>query len=665
MIDVPVLVKDALRDGRRLKEYRFNVLKNDGSIDFTIDNANLVYESVKFDERMCSGDTLKFGLCEGSSLEFQYFDKVNITGRQIQSFIDVQYEAQVVTIDQSESYTISNAADYVVTVPANSIRFDLVYEENGGLISTRTVYASTSEQTINFNNCSVGDEISISASGSVSIRISPKGGMLWHTIPMGYFKVKKCSRQASTGIQKITAYNKLQSDYLDANIIQAATPTPSDYLDGKIATYALRRTLLADYSISYYEKDKTAVTIPEATVLGDMMGAQDVTFKIQGDNNTYWPRVTTAPYCWATTNVLSNVYLSVGALQEYQWDLSAQVSYLHLMFSMVIIDYENVWEAFKGYLYKIACARVEFYDGSSRDTYYYTTPELYEYAVAAGATKVRKISEMTNLYNVRSINFDTPSKFEAVRLEGQTIIVGYTYNNNELPYSMATAMEDQVYQIAYSDMDEEDLIRVPITDIQDVTLRQIMSATYELTCKFGKLDRQTDYFYGVELNESALYPLDTLYPSDSLYPGGMSEASYKSWYSKLWTDTLGAQTFRKLIITYKGLDENNMPTDMIYEKTVNAGGTTDYNMSDNWLLKNQVWTEQQIEDYADSMAAKMEDLTWFPFEMWAAGLPYLETGDMIEIIVGDDTYTSYILQRQLSGIQNLQDTYINGTLDIF
>ena len=65
------------------------------------------------------------------------------------------------------------------------------------------------------------------------------------------------------------------------------------------------------------------------------------------------------------------------------------------------------------------------------------------------------------------------------------------------------------------------------------------------------------------------------------------------------------------------------------------------------------------------MVAKMQDIRWFPFEMWCAGLPYLETGDAIEIPMGEDSYTSYILQRNLNGIQNLQDTFINGTLDIF
>ena len=136
MLDIPILAKDALREGSYKKNYRFKVLDDNGDVDFTIDNDNLVSESVSFDERMASGTTIKFGLCEGTSLEFQYFGKDNIYGRRIYAEVDVYYP------------------------------------ENGSLSSV--------------------------------------------TIPMGYFTVDACSRQASTGIIKVTAYNKLKSDYLDA-----------------------------------------------------------------------------------------------------------------------------------------------------------------------------------------------------------------------------------------------------------------------------------------------------------------------------------------------------------------------------------------------------------------------------------------------------------------
>ena len=105
-------------------------------VPLVIGNDNLVSESVKFDERMCSDTELKFGLCEGTQLEFQYFGIDNITGHRIKAEVDVQYDD--------------------------------------------------------------GD------------------GITWYTIPMGWFMVDSCSRQASTGIRKASCYNKLLSDYLDA-----------------------------------------------------------------------------------------------------------------------------------------------------------------------------------------------------------------------------------------------------------------------------------------------------------------------------------------------------------------------------------------------------------------------------------------------------------------
>ena len=206
--------------------------------------------------------------------------------------------------------------------------------------------------------------------------------------------------------------------------------------------------------------------------------------------------------------------------------------------------------------------------------------------------------------------------------------------------------------------------------LPEVTLRELQSAVYETACQYGQLSRVTDLFSGVELNGGGLYPAETLYPADTLYPndgtGGEGLHPYPSEYSQLWTDTMGEQSFRYLIITYKTLDENNSEVDAVLQRTVNANGTTDYNMSDNWIFRNLVWTAADVGDYADAMVTKMQDIHWFPFEMWAAGLPYVETGDAIEITDRDGaTHNSYILQRQLQGIQNLQDTYINGELDIF
>lgn len=199
-------------------------------------------------------------------------------------------------------------------------------------------------------------------------------------------------------------------------------------------------------------------------------------------------------------------------------------------------------------------------------------------------------------------------------------------------------------------------------------MRELQSATFELDCKYGKLDRVTDMFSGIRLNNGGLYPADNLYPANNLYPRGTAEAGFKSMYSKLWADEGNVRSFRYLIITYKGTETEGGQTKEVEKKlqrTVNADGTDDYNMSSNWLFKNLVWSDADVGNYADDMVTKMRDIRWFPFEMWCAGLPHVEAGDEIEIHMLERTYKSYVLRRTLKGIQDLQDEMINGTLDIF
>ncbi len=201
-------------------------------------------------------------------------------------------------------------------------------------------------------------------------------------------------------------------------------------------------------------------------------------------------------------------------------------------------------------------------------------------------------------------------------------------------------------------------------NIPDVTLRDLQSAQFELQCKFGKLDRNTDMFSGVTLNNDRLVPSNSLYPANDLYPQSNAERTEPSAYEKLWTDSAGVQKFRYLFVYYKGIVDGQ-EKDCVLQRTVNENGTQDYSMSDNWLLKNFVWTEAQVSAYAETMVDAMKNVTWFPFEMWSAGLPWIETGDEIEVTTSEGTYTSYILQRQLKGIQMLLDTFVNGELDIF
>ena len=593
MLSVPYQVKKALKQGRKKKEYKFKVYSG-GELQFTIDNDNLISESVKIDERMCSGDEIKFGLCEGSSLEFQYFGFDNIRGCEIEAILSVEYDND--------------------------------------------------------------------------------GESAYYDIPMGWFTVDQCPKQFSTGIHKVTAYNKLKSDYLDVKANQFV----NDLIDAgeyghDVSLYYLLNHLLEEYTINEYVE---TVVNQSRAYFWTQGGTQDPEGAIQlyRKVNDEWQA--TNSYIWVWMQEIScELNNAVSPNNYYKMKLFGD----HI--SNVLL--EKVWEA-SGYedeyvkindeYMKISDAvkynQGTFNTSSSWDTrqliqgytqFYQRGPLNYDYTTEA----------MTNFNSQHDIRIYVPSIVERSSSGHSTHTGSDVTQNSYLIWGDPSSITNEFFEVDYVDVPQIEKLKFDSHIDTDVTLRELQSAAYEIICQYGQLDRETDLFSGVELNGGGLYPSTTLYPGTGLYPNtnitnGDNLHPFPSEYQKLWTDTVGEQSFRYLIITYKGLDENNQEKDFTLQRTVNANGTTDYNMSDNWLFKNLVWTAEDVGDYADAMVTKMQNIRWFPFEMWAAGLPYVETGDAIEITDKEgDTYVSYILQRQLNGIQNLQDTYINGELDIF
>ena len=619
---------------------------NDSLITRTIDNGSLVKESVKIDERMCTGNDLKFGLCEGSSLEFQYFNHPNINGKDVDVYIDVQY-----------------------------------VDENGVIT--------------------------------------------WHTIPMGRFTVDQCPMQFSTGIYKALAYNKLKSSYLDTKmntVLDAlyttdATVTMFDiqkqmcdgfeviddrykYLDWQTSgIWDVSKNYLLFCDSCYMTQDYgintpiNPLNCPELIFEDPLyIGVETAAFSY----GIYYPYLP-SQYTYASPNgsIIEIEKLVVQYIKDFvdkaKLSITGQqaIDYLcsHGGFQYVfgIAVTKNSGSTFTFYStvqwnYEVEHGIVHTVAGTLSDLngvqiHSTSTNDVYTYLLCPHSifAEHRQTAATTNpTYRILFSGLDrhkyTHSYWSDSGKEESLVSANDVFvfpNGGKFMDASQTPYYSKFFYVAkIQNLSDADNISAKISDLPEFTLRDILTATYELNCQYGKLDRETDLFSGVELNNSHLVPADTLYPGNSLYPGGNSLRSDASMYQKLWTDSQGVQTFRYLIITYK-TTENGQEVEKTLQRTVNADGTTDYNMSDNWLFKNLVWTESDVGDYADTMVLKMQNVSWFPFEMWCAGLPYIETGDELEITNSEGTYTSYVLQRQLNGIQNLQDTYIDGELDIF
>lgn len=663
MVDVPVEVKRALKKGRGRKRYRIEVytIEDDGTLtyEFTISNDNLVAESVRIDERMCSDKYLKFGLCEGTSMEFQYFGLDNITGKELKVYLDVFYDDGnggawypiIMGFFEVEQSSLQFSTGIRKVVAYNSLMSTYLDEKANATILEEFGFEQEAYVGDIINQLLAGyaidkvyeleerEDAQYTTDSEYSSSTFKYSSLYGDQGPFGpknvlsTFGGDDITTNTSMYLAATCAFNIFDTSGAgQGKTVKIEIPEYWDYLDQKIGEFYQAQLAMIKSSTS-------ATTLWNR--IRDLVGDPNTYPNNQLDNYFFFIKIVHTDnsveyygkYAKNTKGGFADLNkVTFRDVTSVQVAFPAGVFYAPQKFypvpgGMVGLDYFN----------KVYCTGPRYSEHSSGG---YPGSWYYKYQESS--------SEPINPYGL----YRTPKMPDGTDIDWPSKMVDQV----------------KVYTVVKGESDA-DYITVNPTTLADVTLRDLQSAVYEMNCQYGQINRETNLFSGVELDSTGLYPSETLYPSNGLYPnadtGGKAIHPFPAEYQNLWTDTVGLQTFKYLKITYKTI-ENGQEVEKILQRTVHEDGTTNYNMSDNWLFLNLPWTAEQVGDYADAMVAKMEKISWFPFEMWSVGLPYVETGDAIEITDKEgNTYTSYVLQRQLNGIQNLQDTFINGELDIF
>ena len=180
------------------------------------------------------------------------------------------------------------------------------------------------------------------------------------------------------------------------------------------------------------------------------------------------------------------------------------------------------------------------------------------------------------------------------------------------------------------------------TCIDSVKVSDVVNAYYELNGAFMAQGRLNDPKAFV-LSKSAPISVDT------------------DEYSELWWDDFSVSPIGSIKVSYMDMDLGAEQT-FIYEF---SSGESQYDMSSNYLLKNLAMTSTELgmtaQEYITSILdstfiPNIQDIAFTPVTLDMLGLPFLESGDYLEIDDGNNgTVGTYIMNHTISGEQFLFD----------
>ena len=175
------------------------------------------------------------------------------------------------------------------------------------------------------------------------------------------------------------------------------------------------------------------------------------------------------------------------------------------------------------------------------------------------------------------------------------------------------------------------------TYTNSIDLIKLINGTLETKAMFLKTDR---------LGGFETIRLENLSPQ-SIVPENYSEA---------WWDEFDVAPIGTVIVTYKGKDENGNDAENTTAIAIGTGAS-EYDMSDNETLKKLSSTDlASVTSLINTQFAPYVNSVGFtPIELNMQGWPWLEAGDALEIEAEDGTTVeTYALRVEMSGIQNLQ-----------
>lgn len=185
-------------------------------------------------------------------------------------------------------------------------------------------------------------------------------------------------------------------------------------------------------------------------------------------------------------------------------------------------------------------------------------------------------------------------------------------------------------------------------DPKELSGRTVVNAICEINGCFGHIERSGKFKYVfLEKMSEGLYPSHDLYPSEEIYPTKPNGATLGTGvyippctYEDYVTDLYTGVKIRK--------EDNDIGA--------TAGSASNaYVIQDNFLVYGK--GSDELLTIARNILNVIKDIVMRPFSTKAKGNPCVEVGDLVRLNTKTQRIESYVLQRVLTGIQALMDSY--------
>ena len=584
-----------------------------------LNNEDIVSESVQFTESLCSQQYFKFGLAEASQIEFVAVGIPNVRGANIECAIEIDCTRL------GDAWAAEHLPD--LTLP---------------FLTAQT--------------CFYGDK-------------------LYYRVPYGRFKIDTCPRNHGAMYQRqITAYSDSFTDSPILNWIEDWKDSGYYYNTKKYTPkiYPFINALAADTG-EYVTKDWNVYASYDPSTPQSWQNVGTLPVTINGSSSTAQISVTRGGF--VSSNVLS--FASLTPLDAGKIVISAdfpsyKFGYLE---NWIISELETLGISHEGY----QNVKAYFDDNFSYATLWGSP--VGQFNPWAELSGVQVVKPSTSYYRTNNhvellpqtthvalypyvsdseaqdyrtaFSVWVPLKVRISNLpDGQSVMSDYAMSEDKnitIRYNTFSSPLDDIFNFSF-----DSTLKTKIESLED----HKKYTAYSFANAFSKVALATSFLElcGWFLKPNRSGGLTFFQMSENLTPISVSSSDWSSfWWDETPIDSIGLVN---VIYTQDGEEQ---------QQSFNIGdGNSVYTIENNEVLKSAELDETTMQSILTTYFEPNASVVNFtPVELEMRGLPYLESGDYIELTAEDgETVQTYILAQTISGIQNLRADVTSTTGDL-